>query len=404
MLRKSTLSRRQSIGWLAGLVGAASSAVRADDLLLDPSQVFRKTQPSVQSPPSAQSASGRGAGYGRSMADSVVDSMDTLTRGAADRADEVERLAKRIAELGPQLAALRQKMESVLDEYRRGQFCSGCGKTRSEILAAGQTFPHPGQTVIRATPEQIAAKEREMQAPIDRGDKELKDDQARRGKALAEREEALAQIDAGLSLWTTSISFEGLALDAQQSQIEANYKAEKEKLEQQLSAARMTKPAPGDGAVARTTQRLNEQLTQLANQRSSKLREVNGARTNAANRSSRDEDMLNGYLSRGALKALNISQVSSSGQVAQNAGFNALGGMYRMGAFDTAHRDETLPRVESFIADFRQLPSSPTRIQPTPAPATNSLRDKLKELLKCDPAQDASCGKPARNGGSGIRG
>jgi len=399
-------SRRRSLGWLAGLVGTASGLsadALADDGLLDPSQVFRRPATPDAAPRTGRSDSSHAPGYARSMADAVVDSMNSLTRAGADRAAEVERLARRIAQLGPELASLRQKMESVLDEYRRGEFCSGCGKTKSEILAAGQTFPHSGQTVIRATPEQIATKEREMQAPIDRAGKELTDDQARRIKALAEREEALAQIDAGLCLWTTSISFETLLIDAQERQVEAGYKADKDKIEQQISAARLIKSAPGDTRAAATIRGLSGQLTQLGSQRSSRLRDIQAARTAAASHSSHDEDALNDFLSRGALKTLNVSQVRA-GFVSQSTGFNGLGGMYRMGAFDAAHSGETLPRVEGFIADFRQGPASPGRVQPTPRPAADTLRDKLKELLKCDPAQDADCAKPARNGGSGLRG
>jgi hypothetical protein len=62
---------------------------------------------------------------------------------------------------------LEKHKESELDEYRRGQFCSGCGKTRSEILATGDQFPHPGQHVVLPTADQVDNKTREWDRKIE---------------------------------------------------------------------------------------------------------------------------------------------------------------------------------------------------------------------------------------------
>lgn len=56
--------------------------------------------------------------------------------------------------------------ESTLKEYREGAFCSGCGKTRSEILAKGEHFPHAGQHEVPATEAQLRQKDAELSKPI----------------------------------------------------------------------------------------------------------------------------------------------------------------------------------------------------------------------------------------------
>jgi hypothetical protein len=58
-------------------------------------------------------------------------------------------------------------------DYRAGLFCSGCNQTKTQILAKNEPFPHAGQQIIKPTPEQIAAKDRELQGPIDRIEGEL---------------------------------------------------------------------------------------------------------------------------------------------------------------------------------------------------------------------------------------
>jgi DNA repair exonuclease SbcCD ATPase subunit len=87
---------------------------------------------------------------------------------------EQEKLAKLKKELNDLIA---EKI-AVLDDYRRGQFCTGCSKPRSQF-APGEAFPHSGQQVRPATPQELAAKEKEYddkinakQASLDKFQKE----------------------------------------------------------------------------------------------------------------------------------------------------------------------------------------------------------------------------------------
>lgn len=62
--------------------------------------------------------------------------------------------------------SMEHKKDCELNELRKGLFCTGCGKTRSQILATGSQFPHPGQRIRKATPEEIDAKRTEWDAKI----------------------------------------------------------------------------------------------------------------------------------------------------------------------------------------------------------------------------------------------
>ena len=55
--------------------------------------------------------------------------------------------------------------EQFLEEYRNGQFCSGCKKFRSQF-APGETFPHSGQVVLRPTAEEIEEKVEEFRREL----------------------------------------------------------------------------------------------------------------------------------------------------------------------------------------------------------------------------------------------
>jgi hypothetical protein len=73
--------------------------------------------------------------------------------------------SEKLATLKRELNNLIAEKDVVLEDYRQGYFCGGCGKPRSQF-APGETFPHPGQEIVPATPEQIAAKEKEYDDKI----------------------------------------------------------------------------------------------------------------------------------------------------------------------------------------------------------------------------------------------
>lgn len=72
-------------------------------------------------------------------------------------ASALEDLEKRLERNRVELKKLEAEKEAAVEEMRKGLFCSGCNQTRTQILAKGDTFPHPGQRSVPATPAQVKA-------------------------------------------------------------------------------------------------------------------------------------------------------------------------------------------------------------------------------------------------------
>ncbi|MGF2412084.1 hypothetical protein [Ferruginibacter sp.] len=79
----------------------------------------------------------------------------------------------KLKKLKKELNDLIEEKIAVLDEYRRGQFCTGCSVPRSQF-GPGESFPHTGQRVRAATPQELAVKEKEYDDKIARKREELK--------------------------------------------------------------------------------------------------------------------------------------------------------------------------------------------------------------------------------------
>ena len=216
------------IGLLAATLGhGAEQAAKPDDGLLDPAEIGAKRAPAASGgllDPTTLGAhaevktsgralqpaldGGESPGTGRAMASSVVAALDGLTRACADLVHEMENLNRSIGDMAAKLSDLQFNRIVTMSEYRNGLFCSGCNKTRSQILATGSTFPHQGQKAVEATPQMIADKEKELDGPIDSLRRELQEAQDKLQKVQAERDEALVQIQVGYHRRQVSVVLE----------------------------------------------------------------------------------------------------------------------------------------------------------------------------------------------------
>jgi len=412
--------------------GAEQAGTKGNDDLLDPSKIGagRKSMQSeglidpsalrpstgVQ-PDSLQSKAVRFSldlpSDARGRADLVVQSLDGLSQSCATRQLRIEKLDAEARELEQRLAALRQEMVAKMEEYRNGLFCSGCNQTKSEILAKGETFPHPGQHEIRPTPQQIADKERELQAPIDEAEHKLTQNRQQRTKDLAERDEVLLQLIAGYSLWVTSVSFEHSIILAADRASEERYKIERRKTEDQLSKLLLEwKLVPGDVAKDETEKYRRERdawtaiQQRLDDQRSADLRNTKSEYTRAGSAARNDCERLKGYFDRPGLRRILDLEVSVR-IFNPEMNFDALGGFYRMGDFSPSRNGETLSEVKSFVDRFRaSLPTEflvinnvivrgPSAIPPGLSPATApAAKNPVKDLLDALPAGDDRKPKP----------
>lgn len=116
---------------------------------------------------------------------------------ARERADQAKR----------RQSELEAEKEQAINELRHGQFCSGCMQTRSQILAKGEQFPHPGQRVIyaSATPAQMDAKRREYDGYIDNA-KAREAGAYQEAAAAAQRKQTAAEnVVRGFARWRTAM-------------------------------------------------------------------------------------------------------------------------------------------------------------------------------------------------------
>lgn len=115
-----------------------------------------------------------------------------------DQAQAYLDLIKPIEGTKNRLLDLEYKKKRELDEYRRGEFCTGCGQTRSEIEAKGEHFPHPGQSIRPATPEELEQCRKKWDALIAQARKELDELQERQKRASSEAGNAFHEFE---TLW-----------------------------------------------------------------------------------------------------------------------------------------------------------------------------------------------------------
>ena len=359
--------RSLMLGGLASVVlGATHWARAADDLLdpskigatrrsaqseglLDPDQIGAKVMGSGGAP--VRKRSGRQpSSDARTMAATVTSSVAGLINAAGRLVAEADKLAAEDSRLRQKLQDLTQEKALKLEEYRNGLFCSGCNRTKSEILAMGDTFPHPGQHIIRATPEQIAAKERELQAPIDRTEKELKDTADKRVKVVAQRDEALSQVEAGLALWRASVTFEADLIELHEQDNRASYKAEYDQAEAQYNRLqpeiRAAKDPARKAALVKESTLWSELMETLDTRRKADRHTFENARGKATGARQGEEARLGGALSAAKL---NFQFGGFYYAVGPSHGLQPMGGYYRMGDHNPAHHGEVLARVRNFI-------------------------------------------------------
>ncbi len=403
-------SSRPALSVLLCIIATIPTLAAPD--LLDPAAIG-----SAKRPPAETSDSAESPGYARGMASSVVSSLDSLTRYAADLLERIAKLEARLRDLERQYAELSAKKAAEMEDYRNGLFCSGCNRTRTDILAHGETFPHPDQHVIQATPEQIAAKERELQAPIDQILRELAEARPKLARLKAERDEALIQIDQGFKCWQTSIVFEDILIHREAREREKILKRKADELADRTSKLRTQMLAlPTDDSrrltLAKELDKLRKEEAPLAAQRAQARRDLDARAAQAAADAAREGSLLNGFVSRGTLGlfiAPDTVANPSSGSV-PGGNFSG-GGLYRMGDSSPERHDETLPRVTDFLAAFfacstEDMARAFTRRNPL-APAEPTRRQDAKEALRgliedlAPPEKPKT--PPLNNGGSGVR-
>lgn len=302
----------------------------------------------------------------RSMASSTATAIVAVARGLEGAAAKHRTHLDRHRELLRKLAGATADKERKLEEYRQGQFCSGCGLTRSEIQAKGERFPHAGQSVIRATPAQIAAKEAQLNAGLDniRGEadaeKKKSDDQ---NKWI---DEALDQLYAGVRLWTTAVDVERRLMLVRDAEREDRYRAERQKIGDQVST--LTAEARGESALPALTSIRDDltmwrrMLAELERQRSqtrtSANTELREAELRAMQERSKVQAEVNAILARitePRAKTPAATTIGSMSMAWNVAGTEGSARSFRMGDYNPANNGVTRPTVVWFMDLSYQL-------------------------------------------------
>jgi predicted Fe-S protein YdhL (DUF1289 family) len=355
------VGRRTVLG--AMLAGPALAAPGWAQDLLDPTALrgARVSSPTDLGP-RQRPADRTSPSYARDMEASITSALLSLVRAYGSVADQIGKLTAKEKDLAARLAAAIRDKEAKLDEYRQGLFCSGCGKTRSEILSRGEQFPHPGQHIIQATPEQIAAKERELQGIIDRLAAELKAVRDELAKGNPDIDAIKSQLFEGMSLWRTAVSFHGRLLRQQDLDDQDAYLRERARISAQLKAipedgARQT----SSGGVQRAASTLGSwisTLQQVETRRGSERRAYDQALTAADTLARREVASVQAEADAVAARItafglagyLKILTTIMSPTVAPTGPGEVSGYMFRMGKYDRAGMGEILPNVAAFLA------------------------------------------------------
>ena len=374
--RRAVLGGVLSVG-LAGIARAANAQDILDpsvltkqqsarDRLLDPSNAV--ADHSLNDSAAARPSNHYDPGYARSMNGSVMGALISVLHACAACSNTAQSCIAECNALSDSLGAARRDKWSKLEEYRSGLFCSGCGQTKSEILAKGEQFPHSGQHIIAATPQQIAAKELELDKHINDVSQRLDKANQRQKDADDAASEALDQLAYGLQLWRLTVGFEQRLIQQVAQDICLPAQAEYAKASDQLSQIKTVaplQPTPDQFARLESDLRLwtNIQLAAVtrAQQAVRSCRQALDAATASARRA---RDAL---IESGSNVIPSMTDPVRATQV-QNQMLSVSGNAYlmcpspsashmnlfRMGDVSVARRGTELSQVRDFISRFEQ--------------------------------------------------
>ncbi len=363
---EGSLDRRTVMAALVTLPALGTSPAWAQDLL-DPTRLrSSRVGTEALATRSNRPPGWLGPEYARDMASSVTSAILSLVRAYGATADQIGKLQAEEKQLTDKLNEAIRNKEAILDEYRQGLFCSGCGRTKSDIISKGEQFPHSGQTIIKPTPEQIAAKERELQQGIDRLAQQLRDAKAKLAKLSPDIDAIRSQLFEGMGLWRTATSMERgiirqeFAFDAQ------DYVQQRTVISRQIdtvireAAAAQTIPAfqaciadarTWSDALAKCEDRhaddRGRMMTGLTNNDNSAQRQTASVQSTA-------NEVASKITAFGLAGYLNIL-TTLMGRGSDGTSIAGAGYTFRMGKYDAAGFGEILPRVAEFISRASSL-------------------------------------------------
>lgn len=390
------VTRRVMLGGsaLAVLLHPARSLAQ----LLNPS-VLRPGAPRVSSPLVSHSPS-----YAQGMAQSVLTALVSLVSAYAGTANKITSLTQDERKLRDEVSARTQSKKDELEEYRQGLFCSGCNQTRSQILSKGEQFPHPGQSIIQPTPQQIADKERQLQNAIDKAasalDKALDDRKSQDGNLTRLQKE----IFEGGMLWRSAVTFEEAIVKQREVDAELNYQADRtpitQRVKELLSIEKTERDPQKRAQLTNEVVLLSARLNMLEQKRNTVRRGTELAIATADRRARNDGDRFRSALATetaritdsahaGFLKVQSNLLTKSGVQWNTGGGRETGGRFFHMGDYGEATVTSLHPRVQRFLNDAgKPYRNGPQAYNPSAREELDQLRE-LATKLRASPAGGA---------------
>jgi hypothetical protein len=340
------------------------------------------------------------AEHAQAMAARTVATMNGLSQQVERLHARREELTELMRRLGAELSEMKRRNEALLAEYRNGLFCSGCNQTRSQILAKGERFPHPGQQVLRPTPQQIHSKEQDLARPVADLSARLDTTRLEQAAARARAQSGLEQLVYGLAFWRCAFSDASgqlnRALTLRQRLLQDQAQALRDLHERTLLRAGAAQIAGDD----KTYQALSADAAIHQRQLDRRQREITEAVTQGQSwlvhgleLRRQQKAVLESYLDQRHLR-LAAPAVSDASQSPQSAPLD-LGVFYLMGGLPAAvstqsDQPASLKEVEDFVQQFKQsagawlgvAPAAPTSAVPSPAPARPAVPGGMSDLLQ----------------------
>ncbi|MFN7696123.1 MAG: hypothetical protein ACK5O3_18960 [Burkholderiales bacterium] len=403
----ANLHRRRVLGLFAAL-GLGSAAQAQSDSLLPPQSIGRSAPPSGPGAAGADPLANISAADGRAAATEAVHALDSLAAAADRIVAEIPGLQSSQAEVERKVRELESQRDALMAEYRDGLFCSGCGQTRSQILAKGEPFPHPGETIVRPTGQQIASKERALQSPIDQQRSLLNSLSQRLDTLRKERDEAIDQIQWGVNYWETGFSFHTQVLSMRLQHAQAQNQAKQAEIKQVLTTLgqdlfQAQQRALLDRAPALKEQiaklqadqtHWNKSLAQLDKDHAQREKKLQAALREARERIPQDASTINTALQRPNL-ARELTLVVSGSEKNPFASPDNLGVKFRLGDYTPSRRADVLPGVQRMVDRYRALDSLAiaSGTQAVPTTGTAPARTVPTGLLNPPPPADKAGAK-----------
>jgi hypothetical protein len=212
----------------------------------------------------------------RRMAQNVAAALNVVSATLQNNASRIANLGARLAELSGEIQAVAAQKARVMAEYARGYFCSQCHRSKSEIEEQEHEdfFAHLRRvhgTIVPATPQQTADKEREFNDKMASLEAEKAAASRESDQLETKNREAQEQFHEGVGLWYGAVQAEPDFIYANSRAIDAKAQSEFREAQQHLYQIGVER-----GRLA-TADCLTKDRVELLNQEADTWEQVRGA-------------------------------------------------------------------------------------------------------------------------------